>query len=120
MKDKENKNMIKEEINQLKQKKKLMQAKFIIGATAAVTGTNLYAGGLDDQAGTDIWNAFLGFMATWMGRIGIGVLIFGAFQTAFGFKNDDADAKTKGLKTAASGIMVFALSKSIDFFTGIS
>lgn len=42
--------------------------------------------------------------------------IFGGVQTAFGFKNDDADAKTRGLKTVASGFMVFALCQSLHLF----
>ena len=110
----------KEPIKKVKSIIEKEKAKIIILSTLAITGTSVYAGGLNKDVGVDMWNGFLEFIATWMGRIGIGVLLFGAYQVGFGIKNDDPDAKTKGLKTAASGIIVFAISQSLDFFTGIS
>lgn len=56
------------------------------------------------------------WIATWISRVGLAVAFFGGIQTAFGFKNDDANAKTAGLKTLASGFMVFALCQSLNLF----
>lgn len=54
------------------------------------------------------------YILAWVSRIGIVVAIFGAIQTALGFKNDDADAKVRGLKTLASGLMVSGIANAPD------
>jgi len=56
------------------------------------------------------------WFATWAGRVGLCVAFFGGLQTALAFKNDDADAKTRGLKTLAAGFMTFGLSQSLSLF----
>ena len=37
-------------------------------------------------------------------------------QFAMGFKDDNADGKTRGLMCLASGFIVFAVSKAYDMF----
>jgi len=49
------------------------------------------------------------FIAGWIGKLGLVVGFIGAVQLGFAFKNDDADGKTKGLRTLISGFIVFAL-----------
>lgn len=66
--------------------------------------------------GTEQFDQIIKWIATWVGRVGLAVAFFGGIQTAFAFKNDDADTKAKGLKTLASGFMVFALSNSLSLF----
>lgn len=56
------------------------------------------------------------WIATWVSRVGAAVAFFGAVQAAFGFKNDDADAKTRGFKTLASGFMVMGITESLSMF----
>lgn len=68
------------------------------------------------DASTEALDNVVNWMATWVGRIGLVVAFFGGIQTSLGFKNDDADAKVRGLKTLASGFMVFGVSKSLDLF----
>ena len=57
-----------------------------------------------------------GNVARWLGRIGLVVAFFGAVQLALGFKQDDADGKIRGMKTLASGFLVFGITQSLSLF----
>lgn len=74
----------------------------------------------DDAApavdGEAAFNNVIGFFATWIGRIGLVVAFVGGIMFALAIKNDDAEAKTRGLMTLASGFVVFALTLSLDLF----
>lgn len=72
--------------------------------------------GIDDTAGSEQFNAVIKFFGTWIGRIGLVVGFVGAVMFGLAIKNDDADAKTRGLMTLASGFVVFAISKAVSFF----
>lgn len=71
-------------------------------------------GGAD--AGVDTFNGIIKFFADWLGRIGLVVAFVGGIMFALAIKNDDAEAKTRGLMTLASGFVVFALTLSLDLF----
>ncbi len=79
-----------------------------ITAFAEGTGTTV-----DGEAA---FNNVIGFFATWIGRIGLVVAFVGGIMFALAIKNDDAEAKTRGLMTLASGFVVFALTLSLDMF----
>lgn len=66
--------------------------------------------------GEAAFNNVIGFFATWIGRIGLVVAFVGGIMFALAIKNDDAEAKTRGLMTLASGFVVFALTLSLDLF----
>ncbi len=74
-------------------------------------GTN--GGTVDGEAA---FNSVIGFFATWIGRIGLVVAFVGGVMFALAIKNDDAEAKTRGLMTLASGFVVFALTLSLNLF----
>ncbi|MCL2740047.1 MAG: hypothetical protein FWE47_02510 [Oscillospiraceae bacterium] len=61
----------------------------------------------------------IGMMMTAFQFIGVATVIFGAIQMGFAFKNDDADGKTKGMRAALSGAIVYAvgLGGSVYFTT---
>ena len=71
-------------------------------------------GGVVD--GEAAFNEVVGFFATWIGRIGLVVAFVGGVMFALAIKNDDAEAKTRGLMTLASGFVVFALTLSLNLF----
>jgi hypothetical protein len=62
------------------------------------------------------FNNVVTFLAGWIGKLGLVVGFIGAIQFAFGIKNDDADGKTKGLRTLISGFVVFAVTLSLNLF----
>lgn len=66
--------------------------------------------------GEAAFNSVIGFFATWIGRIGLVVAFVGGIMFALAIKNDDAEAKTRGLMTLASGFVVFALTLSLNLF----
>jgi len=51
----------------------------------------------------------LSMMWTAFKIIGAVLIVFGAVQMGFAFKNDDADGKTKGMRAALSGAIVVAI-----------
>ncbi len=78
---------------------------------APASGTS--GGTVDGEAA---FNSVIGFFATWIGRIGLVVAFVGGVMFALAIKNDDAEAKTRGLMTLASGFVVFALTLSLNLF----
>lgn len=80
------------------------------------TATHVYAAAGGGDAGMAEFDKVIGAIAKWVGRIGLVVAFFGGIQTALGFKNDDADAKIRGMQTLAAGFLVFGLSKSLSLF----
>lgn len=70
--------------------------------------------------GVEQFNNVIDFFATWIGRIGLVVGFVGAIMFALAIKNDDAEAKTRGLMTLAAGFVVFAVTKALDMFMGIA
>ncbi|OMD35660.1 hypothetical protein BSK52_26535 [Paenibacillus odorifer] len=68
------------------------------------------------DAGMDSFDSVVDVIARWLGRIGLVVAFFGAVQLALGFKQDDADGKIRGMKTLASGFLVFGITQSLSLF----
>ena len=66
--------------------------------------------------GEAAFNSVIGFFADWIGKIGLVVAFVGGIMFALAIKNDDAEAKTRGLMTLASGFVVFALTLSLNLF----
>jgi len=62
------------------------------------------------------FNEVVKFLAGWIGKLGLVVGFIGAIQTGFAFRNDDADQKTKGMRTAISGFVVYAITLSLNLF----
>lgn len=83
---------------------------------SAVTAFAEGGGGGGAVDGEAAFNQVIGFFATWIGRIGLVVAFVGGVMFALAIKNDDAEAKTRGLMTLASGFVVFALTLSLDLF----
>jgi hypothetical protein len=60
------------------------------------------------------FNTVVAFIVTWVQRIGGVIAFVGAIQFGMAFKNDDADGKTRGLMTLASGFIVVAICIAYD------
>ncbi len=94
-----------------------MTMQMLTAASAfAESGGGDAGGGLDDSAGEEQFYAVIEFFAKWIGRIGLVVGFVGAIMFALAIKNDDAEAKTRGLMTLASGFVVFAVCQALNMF----
>jgi len=62
------------------------------------------------------WNAMISFILPWIQRLGGVVLLIGAVEFGLAFKNDDAEGKTKGMRTAIAGCIVIAVGLSSTTF----
>lgn len=102
----------------LKEKKEKLAARI---AAYFVSAAMLAAPAFAEGDGGDVdpdaaFNNLIGFFATWIGRIGLMVAFIGGVMFGLAIKNDDADAKTRGLMTMVAGLIVFAVTKSLDLF----
>lgn len=52
------------------------------------------------------WNSVMDLIMDWVPRIGVVVIVIGAIEFGFAFKSEDAEGKTKALRTIAAGAIV--------------
>lgn len=83
-----------------------------IVCVVALFGTGITAYAVDNDATS--FNNVVSFIVTWIQRIGYVLAFIGAVQFGFALKNDDADAKQRGLMTLASGFVVIAICVAYD------
>lgn len=76
----------------------------------------ILAGGNIDYAFADGLDDFINFLCPWIVKIGCVVAMVGGVQMAIGFKQEDPDAKVRGLMTLAAGFMVAAIGKAPSIF----
>ena len=100
------------QIGQKVAKKQAVKMAMLMVLMFVMVETNVFATTVDTSSIDNI----IKWMAEWSTKIGLVVAFFGGIQTAMAFKNDDADAKVRGLKTLASGFMVAAISQALDLF----
>lgn len=62
------------------------------------------------------WDAVISFILPWITRLGGVVILIGAVEFGLAFKNDDAEGKTKGMRTVIAGCIVTAVGLSSDIF----
>ena len=103
---------------------KIQKGVLTVNATFAMlmlSAVNAFAAGSElGNAGEAEFNQVIEFFATWIGRIGLVVGFVGAIMFGLAIKNDDAEAKTRGLMTLASGFVVFAVTQALNLFMGTS
>lgn len=103
----------------LKEKKEKLTAKLAVSFIAALElAAPAFAegGGGGDVDPDAAFNNIIGFMAKWIGRIGLVIAFVGAVMFGLAIKNDDADGKQRGLMTLGAGFVVFAITKALDMF----
>lgn len=102
----------------LKEKKAKLTAQLMVSFISALA---FAAPAFAESGGGDVdpdtaFNNVIGFFATWLGRAGLVVALIGGIMFGFAIKNDDADSKQRGITTMIAGIVVFAVTKSLDLF----
>lgn len=109
--------MIKKIINKVKLNMKGKNKLKIIGRTLMVSAMLLsISAPVFAAADTSTMDNFIQLMADWIKKIGLFVAFIGGVQTGLAVKNDDADAKTRGIKTCAAGFIVSGICQSLDIF----
>lgn len=103
---------IKTTMGVMKENKAIRTAQ-ILGATALLLSVATPAFAAVDTSSIDV---LVDFFCDWLTKIGLVVALFGGCQVGFAFKNDDSDAKTRGLHTMASGLIVAGICASKSIF----
>ena len=57
-----------------------------------------------------LWLLIQGLVETWVSRLGGVVMFVGGIMFALGWKNDDAEGKSRGISTIIAGAIVVAIS----------
>ena len=87
---------------------------FAMMASVICLGINGGLVAFADGGDAGSFNSVVSFIVTWVQRIGGVIGFIGAIQFGMAFKNDDADGKTRGLMTLASGFIVIAICIAYD------
>ena len=111
----------KEKVSRIKgfiRAKKFLIATYLISVMADLSTTTAYAGstGTGSTTAEGKWEAVIGFIIPWITRLGGVVILIGAIEFGLAFKNDDAEGKTKGMRTIIAGCIVTAVGLSSDIF----
>ena len=61
-------------------------------------------------AADTLWNTLATTIKTWVTRLGGVVMFVGGIMFGLGWKNDDADGKTRGVNTMVAGGIVIAVA----------
>ena len=64
----------------------------------------------------DLWNTVADLIGKWVLRLGGVVIFIGGILFGLGWKNDDAEGKSRGISTMISGGIVAALAVMVDQF----
>lgn len=63
-----------------------------------------------------LWNIVAGLMQTWVTRLGGVIMFVGGVMLGLGFKNDDAEGKSRGISTLVAGGIVIATAQIVSQF----
>lgn len=85
-----------------------------VGATAASPAPSPAPAGGD--AAETLWTTLTALIGKWVLRLGGVVVFVGGVMFALGWKNDDAEQKTRGIQTVIAGAIVMALAGMVDIF----
>lgn len=110
----------------MKNSKKVAKVKKVLSKMylAALTLSIMFRGSLvaafaaDKKTATpeEKWDSIIGFILPWITRLGGVVILIGAVEFGLAFKDQDAEGKTRGMRTAIAGLIVTAVSASSSLF----
>lgn len=66
--------------------------------------------------GSSAWNSMVGIITPWITRLGGAVILIGGIMWGLGFKSEDAEAQTRGIRTLVAGAIVCAVGASSSTF----
>lgn len=92
-----------------------MTKKDILGMvlfTVVILSTRTVSAGSADT--TKIDTVVTTIIVPWVEKIGLVIAFVGAIMFAAGWRNDDADSKSRGLQTLVSGFMMAGVAKAYD------
>lgn len=97
-----------------------MVTTMMVEVNLALAGAGAGAGAGTTTTGTTTaeakWDTIIGFIVPWITRLGGVVILIGAVEWGLAFKSDDAEGKTKGMRTIIAGCIVTAVGLSSDIF----
>ena len=62
----------------------------------------------------NVWDTIMGEIQTWVMRLGAVVMFVGGIMFGMGWKNDDAEQKSRGVSSMIAGAIVIAISALTD------
>jgi len=100
----------------LKGFKKSVLALYSMAFVFAMSSITSFAASAAPSGAEGKWDAAIGFITPWITRLGGAVMLIGAVEFGLAFKNDDAEGKTKGMRTLIAGAIVIAVGLSSGTF----
>lgn len=97
---------------------RLGKAALVIPAAVSACAMNVYAAG-DGADAQGMIDAIMGVLGPGVIALGSLVAVVGGIQTGVGFKDDNADGKTRGFQTLIGGAIIAAVGAIIPAFLSI-
>lgn len=85
-------------------------------STATESSTAVDVGGTGADKAETLWKTLSELIGKWVLRLGGVVVFVGGVMFALGWKNDDAEQKTRGIQTIIAGAIVMALAGMVNVF----
>lgn len=86
-----------------------MMLSMMFAMVAFAEPTTAAGGSYVETSTKTAWNKLVELIMEWVPRIGVVVIVIGAIEFGFAFKSEDAEGKTKALRTVAAGAIVGAV-----------
>lgn len=109
----------KEQVSRIKlavNARKYLMFAYLMSVVGDLTTLKAYASGGTTTTAEKKWDTVIDFIVPWITRLGGVVILIGAVEFGLAFKNDDAEGKTKGMRTIIAGCIVTAVGASADVF----
>jgi hypothetical protein len=78
----------------------------------------LYSRAYASDPAEEMWTLVQDLIGTWVTRLGGVVMFVGGIMFGLGWKNDDAEQKSRGIQTMIAGAIVLALGGMVATFFG--
>jgi len=89
----------------------------IILSNVSVSATGTTTPVATETAATSLWTTISELIEEWVTKLGGVVMFVGGIMFALGWKNDDAEGKSRGINTMISGALVIAIAAvTTNFF----
>lgn len=95
---------------------KMYLAALTLGIVFRDTLVATYAAKAKANTPEEKWDSIVNFILPWITRLGGVVILIGAVEFGLAFKDQDAEGKTRGMRTAIAGLIVTAVSASSSIF----
>jgi len=89
---------------------------FLLAGPLLASGSSIPPSPPGTGTADTLWNEMRDLIGTWVTRLGGVVMFVGGVMFGLGWKNDDAEQKSRGISTLIAGAIVTAVAAGVSMF----